>query len=164
MLDGLARRLKKRQRRIDGLCEKMVGIGFQAIQLAFEQGDDLMEVKTSLHHGEFVPWVEKHFGKGIRTAQRYMAMAQIPKASRVTFFHDYKNLKELYLALGILPPEAPKPAIDLPRITIAPDIQRLTWLADFYERNPIKAEAMNPIQRTELKSKLRPIVAIYEAL
>ena len=39
-------------------------------------GEKLIEAKSQLKHGEFVPWVERNFNVSIRQAQRYIALAE----------------------------------------------------------------------------------------
>lgn len=47
-----------------------------AIAHAKEAGRLLLEVKASLPHGEFTPWIEANLSVGARQAQRYMQAAQ----------------------------------------------------------------------------------------
>lgn len=39
-------------------------------------GDKLLEAKDQLEHGEFVPWVKRHFTVSIQTLRTYMAYAE----------------------------------------------------------------------------------------
>ena len=160
----MAGRLKRRESEIDKICEGAVQAGFKAIELAFEQGDDLVEAKTHLNHGQWLPWLARNFPKEPRTAQRYMVLATIPKTTRMSYLRDSKTINDLFRLLGILPPDAPKQIDNGPSISIPPEIQKLNWLAEFFTRNPITPDKMQPLEREELKTKLRPIVRVYEAL
>ena len=46
-----------------------------ALQLAKEAGDLLVEVKTDLPHGAFLPWLAEHCEVGQRQAQRSMRLS-----------------------------------------------------------------------------------------
>ena len=39
-------------------------------------GEKLIEAKSQMKHGEFVPWVKRHFDASIQQARRYMALAE----------------------------------------------------------------------------------------
>jgi hypothetical protein len=54
-------------------CEQAVGA---ALGHAMDAGDLLSEVKASLSHGEFGPWLEKNFAGSDRTARAYMRVAR----------------------------------------------------------------------------------------
>jgi hypothetical protein len=42
-----------------------------------EIGKDLLEVKGSIGHGKFLPWIEAEFGMGQTTAYRFMDVAKV---------------------------------------------------------------------------------------
>ena len=46
-------------------------------QAASDIGRDLLKVKVNLNHGQFVAWLRGEFDLSVRTAQRYMAAAQL---------------------------------------------------------------------------------------
>lgn len=48
----------------------------RALQAAYEAGEALREAKCHLGHGEFLPWLQENCQCSIRTAQRYMAIAE----------------------------------------------------------------------------------------
>lgn len=48
----------------------------EALQLAKQAGDLLLEVKEKLGHGEFLPWLAEHCEVGERQAQRYMRLSK----------------------------------------------------------------------------------------
>lgn len=50
--------------------------GKRAIEHAFRCGELLLEVKASVAHGEFLPWLEKHCAFSERTARNYMGFVK----------------------------------------------------------------------------------------
>lgn len=63
--------------------------GKRAVEHAFRCGELLLEVKVSVAHGEFLPWVEKHCSFSYPTANRYMGFArQIGNLSAVRTLPD----------------------------------------------------------------------------
>lgn len=64
------------QTEIDEINELHDGIeGRRALADAIQIGEKLVEVKTSLDHGQWKPWVQAHLHFNLRTAQRYMQVA-----------------------------------------------------------------------------------------
>lgn len=51
-------------------CERLSGI------VATLKGLMLMEAKAKLPHGEYLPWLQKHFGKTRKTAAQYVRLAR----------------------------------------------------------------------------------------
>ena len=47
----------------------------QALSYARAAGELLLEAKTTVRHGEWLPWLEANFDGGVRTAQDYMRIA-----------------------------------------------------------------------------------------
>lgn len=70
-----------------------------------ELGKMLIQVKWSLPHGHFRPWMKKHFTFTYRTAQNYMALS---KAKRVSLLMDCEGLNEAYLKIGLKKPTSVK--------------------------------------------------------
>lgn len=60
-------------------------------------GEKLLEAKggRELSHGEFVPWVERHFKISIRQAQRYMSLVDTEKRQARRFSSINDHLREL---------------------------------------------------------------------
>jgi hypothetical protein len=58
-------------------------------------GEKMLEAKQQMKHGEFGPWVKRHFAITMRQAQRYMgfakttANAQMRHTSRFSNFNEY---------------------------------------------------------------------------
>ena len=163
-LNDLAARITAREKEIDRVCDEAVGTIVKALQLAFEQGDDLTEAKAASRHGDWELWVESNFPKGLWTAQRYMKLATVPKNLRQQALLSCKSMTSAYKMLGILPTEAVTGASGTGSISIPPVIQRLTWIAEWTGRNLDDIGTWEQPRREELKLKLKPIVAIYEKL
>lgn len=81
----------------------------RAVERAIEAGDLLLEVKDSLPHGEWLPWLEIHCPDiSRRTAQGYMRLARdLPT--------EMRNAAHLTLngAMRLLAPPRPEPRADL---------------------------------------------------
>lgn len=56
--------------------ELAVGHAEKAVEHAREAGRLLLQIKSELAHGAFLPWVEQHLAVSARQAQRYMRVAQ----------------------------------------------------------------------------------------
>ena len=54
-------------------CELAYG---SALAYAFDAGAALLEAKSQLHHGQWLPWLEEHIEFEERVAQRYMRLAE----------------------------------------------------------------------------------------
>lgn len=48
-------------------------------------GEMLQEAKEQVKHGEWAGWLQRNFHLSGRTAERYMALAEIPKTTRASF-------------------------------------------------------------------------------
>jgi len=136
----------------------------RAVRLAFEQGDDLILVKSLCRHGEFGKWIEDNFHKSWWVANKYMRLAQVPRCDRERLLQDAKSLNDAFRALGIISPEPAKQLDDVPSITLPPEVQKLNWIAEWVEREEPSFEKMPQIARDELKTRLRPVVEIYNRL
>lgn len=148
---------------LDDLCTNALASGLKAIALVFEQGDDLMAAKAACVHGEWAAWLKSNFQKSQDTAGRYMKMALVSNSDRVRILKDAKSINGAFRMLGIIPPEPKQIGVSL-SISIPPEIQKLNWLAEFFVKNAPKFDEMTVPAKEELKTKLKPIVAIYESL
>lgn len=91
--------------------DKTVADAGQACRCAIECGGLLLKVRES-HRGEFLSWLEMNCPTiSNRTAYNYMAIA-IKYVQVLANGHlDFKTLKDLYIATGIMPaPESPTDA------------------------------------------------------
>ena len=163
-LAELSQRIKSRETEIDGLCNNAVALGLKAIDLAFAQGDDLADAKSRLQHGEWGQWLRDNFPKDERTARRYMQLAEIPKRTRMSVLQDAKSINEAFRMLQIIQPEPVKQIEQLPSITLPPEVQKLNWIAEWVVREHPTFEKLNPLAREELKTRLKPVVDIYQKL
>jgi hypothetical protein len=50
--------------------------GQNAVEYAIKCGDELGKIKDQLEHGQWLPWLEKHFDGSARTAQVYVQFAK----------------------------------------------------------------------------------------
>jgi hypothetical protein len=62
--------------RINAMHREATKAAITAVELAIEIGAMLMEVKATLPHGEFGPWIRKHCEFTDRTARNYMKLAK----------------------------------------------------------------------------------------
>lgn len=69
----------------------------EALTFAIEAGKMLLQVKNSLPHGQFMPWVETNLDVSVRQAQRYMRLAKgkpiyrsIPLTNNLSISPQYK--------------------------------------------------------------------------
>lgn len=75
-----------------------------AVEHAMACGQLLLDAKLKVEHGQWIPWLEKHFHGSVRTAQNYMLAAG--KNATVAHLPDvHTTLRTLYTA-------APKPRTD----------------------------------------------------
>jgi hypothetical protein len=69
--------LRERAARLRGLVTKSTAD-------MIEIGGDLLAIKERLEHGQFVDWIERELGIGIRSAQGYIAIAKLAKGKSET--------------------------------------------------------------------------------
>src|SRR5438477_13195410 len=62
--------------RINAAHQKVVRASASMVEHAIEAGNLLLQVKESLGHGRWLPWVETHCVFSERTAQRYTLIAR----------------------------------------------------------------------------------------
>lgn len=58
-------------------ADRLRGLISKSTAHLIEIGTDLIAIKARLKHGQFVSWVEREIGIGIRTAQSWMAVAKL---------------------------------------------------------------------------------------
>jgi hypothetical protein len=93
---------KARATRVNELQGEIVRSAQNMVQYAIEIGNILVEVKKSLGHGEFLPWVANNCDFRIRMAQNYMRLSE--NAQRVAHLEGVTSLREVLKYL-----EEPKP-------------------------------------------------------
>lgn len=62
-------------------------------------GEKLLEAKSQLQHGEFTPWVKRHFPISMDTAQQYMKLAAATQGQKPSAL-GFSNLSEFERATG----------------------------------------------------------------
>ena len=94
----------------------------RAVERALEAGDLLLEVKSTLGHGEWLPWLAQHCPDvSRRSAQGYMRLARdLPL--------EMRNVAHLTLNGAMRLLSAPKPEADA-EADAAPAVSLETWLA-----------------------------------
>lgn len=89
-------KLKKEINENHRLAQKAAG---DAVERGVLTGELLMQWKALLPHGRFESFVEAHFEGSVRTAQRYMLVAQrlneLPKTTRVSLLKSELSITEL---------------------------------------------------------------------
>ncbi len=74
-LNDLTKRIKDREEVISAIGQQAKGIGSSLLVEALLQGKDLIAVKASLKHGEWLLWLDQNFSMKPQRAQAYMRLA-----------------------------------------------------------------------------------------
>lgn len=90
------------QDRAVSLWNEMHQLARKTVRVAWECGEALAEVKGSLEHGEWLPWLESH-GINDRTAQRLMQLCDGYETRQLVEFHSVDE------AIKALPPKRNAP-------------------------------------------------------
>ena len=112
-------------------------LGRTAKEIAAEIGEELIKVKQTLDHGQFMPWVRAHCTFGQRTAEEYRKAAKA-KSQHAENFSRCNSIREV-LALGKTPKEPPKQT----RSATLDDLRKVERL-----RAPIKDQLSRPTYGT----------------
>lgn len=152
-----------------------------AIAIAVQCGNLLIECKKSIGHGNWLGWVDGHLEFCERTARRYMALsrrtneleeyeASANESSNRTRVSDLerikaKTLRQAYIATGILP-ETPKFEVEKLSGPKFPHVKHIDyvvlWYREVVETNPAKNWTAR--QRDVLINDLAPLMEIYNEL
>lgn len=100
----------------------------EALVHARECGRMLAAVKAMLRHGEWLPWLERHFEDSERTAQLYMQLAAGPAQ-----LEDPQRVAHLSIREAVKQLAKPKPA---PRIARSDTISSLSAFDDDEDTEP----------------------------
>ncbi|MDP9439743.1 MAG: DUF3102 domain-containing protein, partial [Actinomycetota bacterium] len=87
----------------------------EALEHAFLSGASLLEVRSRLRHGEWLPWLKANFSPAAKTASRYMRLAQ--NRTRVS---DFPSQRQALDAVGS-PVERAKTKPPVPADEAAPE-------------------------------------------
>jgi hypothetical protein len=74
-------------------------------------GNDLLAVKETLPHGQFLPWLKAEFGWSERTAQNFMSVAEQFKSAKIADLPIQPSAAYL-LAAPSVPDEARQKAVE----------------------------------------------------
>lgn len=154
----------------------------KAIEIALECGRLLIEQKKQVGHGKWETWCKDNLSFHKVTAQRYMGLAR--KNAELTEIENedkannapvhylekakIKNLKQAYIATGILP-EPPKSSDDDDGDKITPSIVHTKYI-DAFKKWYRKSTEHTPVDDwtwtsvSTLVNDLRPIAEIYQKL
>jgi hypothetical protein len=160
----LSERIANREQLIDSDVLNSVRHAMSAIQLAFEQGDDLLEAKKICAHGEFQKWVADNFPKSYKRAWDYMKLAAVPKVQRASFFENETSIRGAMKVLDILPESEPAASGQENSIRIPKVISNLTFISEWVSKSIDEISGWEQLRRDELKIKLSPIVELHGKL
>jgi hypothetical protein len=92
--------IKKLYKQMEGIREEMQAVYQKSAPVIWKIGKLLVQVKNSLDHGEFTPWVEQNLPFEPRTARRYM---QVFEAYKTVTLSDLKKLSttDVFVTAGV---------------------------------------------------------------
>lgn len=176
-------RINELHAQADELAQKAKEVASKTIEIAIECGKLLIEQKAKLGHGNWLNWCKANLEFSADTAERYMRLyrkstelisqngsgqesdgsnsAQIKSVRNL----GCKNLKQAYIATGILPePEKPDPEDKIePLVVHVKHIDFVVkWYRDTVENKPAKDWKF--IEREALINDLKPLMEIYNEL
>jgi hypothetical protein len=110
-LDGKAAEIRDLHVKCEELKARSADAAREAALRAWRAGKLLIEIKSTMKHGEWLPWIGKELpGLGLATVYRYRKLAEIfeteEKIAAAIDRHD--SLTGLYRAIGALGSEAEK--------------------------------------------------------
>jgi Protein of unknown function (DUF3102) len=107
-LDDLAVRIRAEHEQVGAALRR-------GVEHALRCGDLLLQAKTQVAHGEWLPWLEEHCVMAERTAQAYMKLAR----NRSAIEAETRNVADLGVrgALALLTTTQPTPLPDAPAPT-----------------------------------------------
>lgn len=135
-----------------------------AITAAVQCGDLLNRQKTSLPHGDWLDWLANHCPEiSAETARRYMRLAN---RAQVTDLNDATNLRQAYLATGVLPESARtrrEPDVNTPTVTFVRGLDQFRrW---FHRRtDELPLDQWTPEARRLLRNELTWFKKLHDRL
>lgn len=134
-----------------------------AIEKAIECGGLLSRQKQSLPHGSWQTWLTSHCPEiSASTARRYMRLAN---RSHMLGLEDAANLRQAYLATGVLPsaPRVRTPSTSTPTVSFVRGLDHFRrWFNRRTEELPL--EKWSPEARRLLRNELSWIDSLYQRL
>lgn len=150
----IARRINDREKTIGMLKRQLLDKGSEALREVLLQGDDLLKVKASIKHGQWLYWLGANTTISERTAQDYMRLASHPQRAA-----DFIAAGSIRQALALLEdrdePIAKKQAKQWPPYLEASG--RLSKLIGYVERFPLEQWPDEGLEK--FKEDLQPIAA-----
>lgn len=175
-LTDLTTRINEREKKIDAACAIAVQTGMTAVQLAIDQGNDLLLARAQVENasrGKFQKssdnkgwqkWLLTNFPKSDETARKYMALAEKVKTNHGRVLpHDLKSIREAFRVLGLIP-EVETETKQLASITVSPVVARLNFIAEWVTKQGDEISTWEDLRRQELKLQLKPVVELFEKL
>ena len=174
-LADLTQRINEREKQIDLTCTTAVRHGMNAVQLAYDQGKDLIAARAlvaNASRGKFQKqsdkgwqrWLLDNFPKSDETARKYMAIAEKVKTNHGRVLpQDLKSIREAFRFLG-LTPEVEGEQKQLPSISVSPIVAKLNFVAEWVVREADTIATWEDIRRQELKLQLQPVVELFQKL
>jgi len=161
---ALPQLIQQREAQIEQHCAAVAFNVNRACELAFEQGDDLTAASRDLSQHDFAKLIDGSYGVAPKRAYDYMKLAaKVPRDQRQIFFNDTKQLKLAMHTLDLLPEPTPSAATGR-SVSIAPIFERLTWLAEWTNKNRNEVSAWPTERKQDLKQQLAPVVELWETL
>ncbi len=170
----MATRINKREEQIDLTCATAVRHAVNAVQLAIDQGNDLLMARSEVDNASrgthakkgdvgWTKWLAANYSKGYERARLYMGLSSRVKTLRGSILQNAKSLREAFRLLGLLPEDELEPK-QLPSITVSPIVSRLNFIAEWVVREADQITTWEDIRRQELKLQLKPVVELFEKL
>lgn len=183
-MPDLTARINEREKQIDIVCTTAVKHAMNAVQLAIEQGNDLLAARAMVENasrGKFQKksenkgwqkWLLDNFPKSDVTAWKYMKLAEkvkvnhgrvLPQSNSWILENDIKTLRDAWRVLGLLP-EDESETKQLPSINVSPIVSRLNFVAEWVTKSADEIATWEEIRRQELKLQLKPVVELFQKL
>ena len=161
-LKRLAARGRHHYEQSEALVGPCQAAGIELIKERILLGQVLLEAKTLLAHGQWYPWLAKHFAEvSPETLRRYMRLAN---ESHVTDLATAAGLRQAYVACGILEQgeSAAGSHEEAPEMSIDRLAKRMDWFTTRLSAAPLVNWSRE--QRDRMASVLRPLVDLYQQL
>lgn len=152
-LSSMARRINAREETIGQLKRRALNSAAETIGEVLLQGQDLLAVKRSMPHGQWLSWLSVHCPIiKERMAQRYMQLAANP--SRVSDLMETGSLRQALLLLEENPEKKGQTKQWPPYLEA---IGRLSKLAGYMKRFPVEQWPDEGLEK--FREDLEPIAA-----
>lgn len=152
----IARRINDREEAIGILKKQTLDKAAEALREVLLQGSDLLKVKATLRHGQWLNWLTSHCPLvSARTAQDYMRLAANPQRAA-----DFIAAGSIRQALALLERAEPGEGEDKNPKRWPPYIEsigRLSKLLGYVERFPIQQWPSEGIEK--FRQDLQPLAA-----